>query len=231
MALKTAFAALAAIACLASCGTRANDPLLGAVRGLAQGVFSAGNSTGDGTDIVIDPRLVLTRDLINSAATPLTFVQVASAPTGATLLRIATNREDETWQVGETTTVTLTQNGLLRATRGLGADLYGTDTGSTQAALRARAPGPVARSYVHVNGSVDSVTTPVTCQLSYAAQTSLSLFGEARRLTPVTEVCTYAPTGDTFQNQYWIDTTGFIWASDQWAGPELGHLHIERLYR
>lgn len=227
MALKTALVAVAVVACLASCGTRTNDPLLGVARGLAQGAFSAGESA----DIAIDPRLLLTRELINTAATPLTFMQLASAQTGATLVRIANNGGNETWQVGEDTTVTLTANGVLRATRGLGQDLYGSDIGSTSAALRARSAGPVQRSYTHVNGALDSVSTPVTCRMSYAAPTTLSLFGDQRRVTPVTEVCTYAPTADTFENRYWIDTSGFIWASDQWAGPELGHLHIERIYR
>ncbi len=227
MALKTALTAIAVIACLASCGTRADDPVLGAARGLAQGVFNGGGEP----EVTIDPRLLLTRDVINSAATPLTFIEVASSGASATLLIAATNGANQTWQIGEDTSVTLTRDGVLRATRGLGEDLYATDIGSTQAALRARASGPVQRTYVHINGALDSVPTPVTCQMFYAPLTTLNLFDEARRLTPVVEVCTYAPTADTFTNRYWIDGDGFIWASDQWVGPELGHLHIERLYR
>ena len=38
-------------------------------------------------------------------------------------------------------------------------------------------------------------------------------------------------TGAQFENRYWIDSSGFAWASEQWAGPELGHFRIERLYR
>jgi hypothetical protein len=45
-------------------------------------------------------------------------------------------------------------------------------------------------------------------------------------LTRITEVCTNARRQVT--NTYWIDQdTGFIWKSEQWLGPKIGHVSIE----
>jgi hypothetical protein len=229
-AWRTWGAGLALLATLSACGTRAEDPVFTTARGLIGGAIGA-----DSAAPTVDPRAILTREAINAVGVPLTLVEVANTGDVATLLRVATNGGNETWQIGAepatAVTVTLTANGVLRATRGLGHDLYATDIGTTEQALRTRSSAPLTRTYIHVNGALESVPTPVTCQMSFGPRTTLSIFNEPRSLTPVTEICTYLPTQDTFTNTYNIDTQGFIWSSSQYAGQNTRNINFERLHR
>ena len=243
MALKAVFSALtaptgvlalAAVLGLSSCGSTADDPLLGAARDLASGLLNTTASAP--APVVIDPRQVLTRALINTAATPLILVESEALGAGSTMIRIASNGPDETWEGAGDATVTLSRDGVLRATRGLIHDLYAADIEATRRALRTRTAGRVQRGYVHLGGDLQQIQTGFACEISFAPPVQITIFDQARPLTPVLERCSRPPTGEgttgaQFENRYWIDSSGFAWASEQWAGPELGHFRIERLYR
>ena len=72
MALRTVLLALAAAASLVACGSRAEDPALDAARGFVRELLD--RATPDAPAPSLDLRAVFTRDLINQAATPLTYV-------------------------------------------------------------------------------------------------------------------------------------------------------------
>lgn len=228
MALRHAALALFALTSLAACGTAANDPFLNTARGLVTGLFDRGD---DAPAIDIDLRQVLSREVINEAATPLILVESEGLSGSATMIRIGTNGPNETWEGNDEITLTLSQEGVLRATRGLAFDLAAADIEGTRTALRTRHAGPVQRAYSHVVGDLEMRTTGYACTLSFASPTSITIFGDTRALTPVTENCSRHPTGETLTNHYWIDGTGFAWISEQWAGEEVGYFRIERLYR
>lgn len=226
MALKSTLMALAAVASLSACGSAADDPLLGVARGVASGLFNR-----EAAAPAIEPRQVLTRNIINQAAVPLILVESLTTGSGLTMVRIATNGPNETWQGDGDVSVTLSREGVLRATRGFGADLYASDIGATRAALSARRAGSVGRLYVTVEGDIEQRRAGYNCTISFTGAEQIAIFGQSRTLTRATETCSLHPTGEEFENRYWIDSTGFAWASEQWAGTELGHLRIELLFR
>ncbi|MBY4893384.1 YjbF family lipoprotein [Rhodobacteraceae bacterium N5(2021)] len=220
-------AALLAVATLSACGAAADDPLLGVARGLVQGVFNR-----DAEVTTVDPRQVLTRDIINQAGLPLILVERHATGTGVTMVRSAVNGTDETWQGDGGAAFTLSREGVLRATRGAGADLYAADIAGTRAALAGGRTGTVGRLHVHVAGDLEQRQTSFRCEITRGGQERIEIFGQARVLTRVTEACHRDPAGDYgFENRYWVDSSGFAWVSEQWAGPELGTFRIERLFR
>ncbi|UWQ96506.1 YjbF family lipoprotein [Rhodobacteraceae bacterium M385] len=225
MALASRLAALVALASLSACGAAADDPLLGVARDLSQGVFNRSEAAP-----AVDPRQVLTRDLINQAAVPLILVDTPQG-TSSTATRIQTNRTNETWQGNGDVSFTLSREGVLSATRGLGHDLFAADIAATRAALASRRSGPVERLYVRVTGDLAQINDGYTCEIQYSGPERVASFGITRNLTRATETCSQHRTGQTVENRYWIDGTGFAWASEQWVGPEVGHFRFERLYR
>lgn len=219
---------LLTVAVLTACGATANDPLVGVARGVAQGLFNRGTEAAP----AVDPRQVLTRDIINRAGLPLILLEQATAETGVTMVRAAVNGPNETWQGDGGTTVTLSREGVLRATRGVGADLYASDIAQTRAALVSGRSGVVSRLYVHVEGDLEQRQSTYRCDITRAGSERVTIFGQARTLTRITETCYENPTGvEAFENRFWVDGTGFAWVSEQWAGPFLGHFRIERLHR
>lgn len=229
MALRTVLLALAAAASLVACGSRAEDPALDAARGFVRELLD--RATPDAPAPSLDLRAVFTRDLINQAATPLTYVEIDTINAQAIIWRIATNGSNETWRGEDELSLTLSREGVLRATRGFIYDLHASDIEGTRAALAAHRAGRVQRLHVHLGGDLEQMQTGYTCDIGFAAPEAINIFGEVRRLTPATERCIDSASGEAFENRYWIDAGGFVWVSDQWAGPELGTLHIERLYR
>lgn len=237
MALKPPFAVFrapalfaVALAVLSACGTAADDPILGAARGFASGLLNRGAPEAP----TINPRQVLTRDIITQAGVPLILAE--NPGSAATMVRIATNGPNETWQGDGDVTLTLSAEGVLRATRGFGADLYASDIAGTRRALAQHRSGTVERLYVTVEGDLEQIRTGYTCTMAFGARERIAIFGRSHSVTRVTETCSRL-TGESgadvegFENRYWVDSTGFAWASEQWAGEDLGHFRIERLFR
>ncbi len=229
-------AAIAALAALAGCDSRDSrdsrerDPAVSVARDLLREIF---DRSGTGApDAPPDLRAVFTRDLIDQAATPLVYVQIDSIQARAILWPVATNGPDETWRGEDALTLTLSREGVLRATRGFIHDLHASDIEGTRRALATARAGRVSRLAIRLGGDLAQIRTSHACDIGFGAPEAIAIFGETRRLTPATERCIETATGDAgFENRYWIDAAGLVWVSDQWAGAELGHVHIERLYR
>ena len=232
MAVNPTLAALLAVVTVtvSACGTTASDPLLGVARGVAQSVFNREEPAP-----TIHPRQVLTRDIITQAGLPLIMVESATNGSAVTMVRAAVNGTNETWQGDGGATITLSREGVLRATRGAGADLFAADIAGTRAALSGGGEGVVERLYVHVVGDLEQRQSGYSCTIArggaQGGSEQVNIFGRIHTLTRITETCSLHPTGDSFENRFWVDASGFAWASEQWAGPEIGHLRIERLFR
>lgn len=227
MAIKPTFVALAAAALLSGCGSFAEDPLLQAARGVIGDLGNRGTGAA-----APNPRDVLTRDIINQAALPLILVENTEQDTLATMVRNGINRSNETWRADDGATVTLSREGVLRATRGVGADLFSADISGTRAALAGGRNSEVRRLYVHVDGDLQELRTTFSCTISRGGTEQVVIFEQARTLTRVTETCRPEQAdGTAFQNRFWVDGAGFAWLSEQWAGPQTGHFRIERLHR
>ena len=129
-------------------------------------------------------------------------------------------------------TVTLSQIGLLRATRGFGDDLMVSETSGTEAALRAGREGPTTREHVYLNANAGEDRRSFSCTLARQGQTRITIFEVTRSLTQWSEDCVPSGTnGDSFSNTYYTDRSGRIWASTQYLSDTSGPISIEVLQR
>ena len=102
------------------------------------------------------------------------------------------------------------------ATNGFGADLSGVE--------------PVAggRTYLRLDAENSIERQEFSCTPSQPAPTVLQHYDLPKTVLKVEEVCTSGPT--RIENRYWLDAqTGLAWRSEQWIGPEFGHLTVEIL--
>lgn len=149
-----------------------------------------------------------------------TLVPAASRGTGASRLI--------TWRGVEPVSFT-TRGDLLIATRGAGQDLISSDLQAMARALQAGG-GSYERSHVVLVGNTEGRTLRFSCSLQAMGSETVTIVERSFATTRFTESCT-GPAG-TFRNDYWRDgRDGTLWQSRQWAGPELGHLLIERVIK
>ncbi|WP_201157799.1 YjbF family lipoprotein [Rhodobaculum claviforme] len=171
-------------------------------------------------------------------APPLVIVApgAASAPLGAeipardaraTLVRVGRNGAVTTWRSADAVGLSLRAPGVLVATRGLGEDLHIADAAATAAALAAGRDGAVPRSHDRLGGDQRLVRTRLDCTLTRTGRDTLTLEGTSRTADRHEEACTPEGGGPGFVNRYWRDpASGAVLASEQWIGPELGHVRL-----
>lgn len=173
--------------------------------------------------------------------TDLTFESRIEAGAEA-LLVSAENREDAiapfaaettrkastTWRSGDGVSIT-TQDGLLQATRGLGADMLASDTSEIATRLRLNQPGTARRFHTFLTGEDKALTRAFLCDVSVRGPRSIDVGRGPEPARLMAEDC--ASLTDTFTNLYWIAPDGDLLQSRQWAGPFTGPLAIRKLVR
>lgn len=174
----------------------------------------------------------ITRAMLAGVTDPL--IRVTRLPDGpvATLVPAARGGPAAapliTWRGRDPVTLT-TRGGLLVATRGLGRDLMSSDLQGLAQALRAGG-GRYARSHVVLVGNTDALTLSFDCTLRAEGAETITILERSVATTRFTEACA-GPAG-TFGNTYWRGAgDGTLWQSQQWAGPDFGHVRIERLIK
>lgn len=230
-ALALAFALL-----LAGCG---NDPTAGAgtvlFRDVAQVLRSkvAGKKPGEGTPSEAQiARLV-----------PLALERVKGSALLALLndgkqVAVLGEQEDRagyrTYTTTDRQTLTL-RGGVLNATRGLGGDLMGADVSGSARLIRARSGGEAAREMRWLSGEWQEEAERYSCRISRdSAETIPSATGGQVATQRMIEICRPQSRdgiggGETFTNIYWVGSTGTIWQSRQWIGPEKGYIALSLL--
>ena len=120
--------------------------------------------------------------------------------------------------------------GALSGTESLGNDLQAVrhhprDPIAHQTPL-ARWPGRVQREYQYQRRDLDGYSIVLDCVFDYVVRERIVIVEVSFDLARVVETCTNARRQIT--NTYWVDeATGFIWKSEQWIGPQIGHATIE----
>ena len=135
------------------------------------------------------------------------------------------NGRQVTWQTANGESITL-ENGLLVATRGLGDDLMGANVSEARRALIAG--GGEATREASFLGSQDEIIRRVfECQVVDRGAETLTLYDTSRRTTKFVETC--VGQSISFENQYWIGTSGNVWQSRQWISPQIGYIDNQKL--
>lgn len=120
--------------------------------------------------------------------------------------------------------------GAVSRTESLGRDLQAVryqrrDPIAHQTPL-AEWPSRVPRDYQYAVRDLGSYNITLDCVFTSVARETIEIVELRYDLVRVSEICTNARR--QVSNTYWVDpATGFIWKSEQWAGPRLGHLTVE----
>lgn len=139
----------------------------------------------------------------------------------ATLAPVARKDDVTVWQTLDGITLSF-REGVLVATRGLGADLMSADVDGTLSMLRgtgAAGHHPNIRSYL--DGEDRTVFRSFQCRREEQPTT-----GPGRRIV---ERCASPDGGMT--NTYRLDEAGEITTSRQWVSPAVAYMETERLRR
>jgi len=218
--MKTGFIFAGVLAALAACGPlHTVSPIEGLVRGAVSGAL--GDDSASGTPAAAAP---LTRAAIEAADRDLLRISLIEREATALLSLAATNGTKATWFTSDGLSFTF-DRGVLVGTRGLGADVLGSDVDGAVAAMRRG--GNYARTLDFLDG-LDQIERRVyQCVSVRTGEETITIFERSYRTAVVEETC----TGETeaFKNTYWRDSAGTIWQSRQWISPTAGFLGYQRL--
>lgn len=218
---KLALVAAAIAVTLTGCG---NDPESFASARLVQGIVTERTSSVRGTAPAAPPKL--TREILSQVLTPVMVVRVASRGQQALIGQVETNGDVETWSTVDDITISF-RNGVVVATRGLGADLMAAAGPSGRQLVSSGSD--FSRIHTTLNGLDQPVKRELFCKTSHQGVQNIDIVEISYRATHIVETCT--TDGGSIQNDYWIDTAGKIRKSRQWIGQEIGYLEIEDLRR
>lgn len=175
------------------------------------------------------PALVVVDGRPTAAPGPLLGVELPMRNATARLAPSGRNGEVTTWRSVDAVSLSLRAPGVLVATRGLGDDLLIADVDATAAALTRGVTGAVQRRHVRLDGNLQQQEVRFACTLTDAGSERITVGGRMRDTRRFDERCEGGAAG-SFTNRYWRDAAGpVIWQSEQWGGPELGLLRLQRL--
>ena len=172
-----------------------------------------------------DPRALLTAGQIRASSQPLLLTRIDDLG-GSTM--IVTGRRDGvvTWRTADFVTFSY-RDGLLVATRGLGADLMSADVSRTHAALTGGPSQDYPRFLTFLGPDDKTLFRAFRCTMRDAGPDPVVSFGTVFPATLMRETC--HSTRLTIENRYWVAPGGGIRRSFQWIGADLGYLETEQL--
>lgn len=135
----------------------------------------------------------------------------------AILFPVAVNQDVETWLAVDNISVSFRQ-GVLVASRGLGADLMGADVTGTLAALGGQAPPVYRRQMRFLTGDHRTTYMTAGCSMTVAEKETVA----GRPTQRLEERC--EAQGLEFTNLFWVDGAGHILRARQWVSPDVGYL-------
>lgn len=158
---------------------------------------------------------------------PLQFILMEKSGGFAVSTVQGVNGRNVTWISPDQKSITL-KTGLLTATRGFGGDVMSVEQGGAERLVSGHRSGQVQKTYRFLNGSDQTGRFVVNCNVVVGGTDHVSS-GEISATTRVmTESCQSAG-GTEFTNTYWVDTSGRMVQSVQWAGPDVGTIVFRRL--
>ncbi len=114
------------------------------------------------------------------------------------------------------------RDGMMIATRGLGGDLLGSDVTEPFVAITSGQPGQVTRFHTFLDGENRAVRRAYVCDITARGDRQITLGDRDVPVRLLGEDCVNPE--QQFLNLYWIDNTGRILQSRQWAGDFAGVL-------
>jgi hypothetical protein len=153
----------------------------------------------------------LTPEVRTSIGASVLIAEVPTLKVAAVVVAVAQNGGVTPWQAGDGVGVS-TKSGLLISTRGIGFDLMSSSVDAPLAMIKGQGTGTAIREHRHLDGEDQEVLTRFECTYLHSKH-------------HVSESCTSKKL--TITNQYWLDQSGDIWRSQQWAGVRNGYILLE----
>jgi len=174
-----------------------------------------------------DARKLVTRDMLDAADIPVLFVAIERGQNG-TLTQFPGVGVGQTWLGVDGSTVTLA-GGILKATRGVGDDLMGSEM-SREFNWKDIDPAPYTRSMAYLREDNQMRIHDYVCEMSDTGQLErLEIFDAPFTAWLFRETCEGSPGG--FTNDYYVDAVGIVRKSRQYHGEKIGYMTLERLDR
>ncbi|MEQ6249388.1 YjbF family lipoprotein [Sulfitobacter sp. HNIBRBA3233] len=221
------YALAAVVAVLSGCSSENNEGtdipqlLLGAAQQAAQQ-----RSEGRAPPVVVTPKML--------AETKIAALQVNPEMAGGSdfLRRAATRRDSypgdvEIWKSSDNAQIFL-RNGVVVATRGVGADIISSDASMTVRALQNRAANAGIRRYILSDGDVTATEVQFRCEVRLIGQENIAVVNQVFETTHLRETCVSdAAGGERITNDYWVQSgTGLVRKSRQWVGARSGYFEM-----
>ena len=221
--MKKAIKIFAFISILASCS---NTPELetGEIKTL-QLIKNAFNQTNK-PKIFVDSRDLLSREQIDAAAIPILFVELKSGQNG-TLTPYPGQGIGQTWLGADGATITLEQ-GVLKASRGMGDDLMGSSTSMPRWSKIKRKTQNYSRRTSYLNGNNQIFEHVFECSIQRNDKKEIIEIWKAEfRVAKFEENCN--DDGIKIKNIYYLDEAQIVRKSLQYHSKTIGYIAVERL--
>ena len=180
-----------------------------------------------GATAYIDARKLVSREILDGVGVPILFVEIDRGQNG-TLSQYPGEGVGQTWLGVDGSTVTL-DNGILKATRGMGDDLMGSEI-SLDINWSDLDDVSYERRLAYLRLDNKTLINEYLCTLTdMNSMETINLFDADFSVKHVQETCLGA--AGSFVNDYYIDTEGLVRNSRQYQGEKIGYMTIARLDR
>ena len=175
----------------------------------------------------VDARKLVTRDMLDAAGIPVLFVAIERGQNG-TMTQFPGRGVGQTWLGVDGSTVTLA-GGMLKATRGVGDDLMGSEI-SREINWRDPDPAPYTRSLAYLREDNQTHVFDYICEVRDTGRRErLEIFDAPFTARLFRETC--EGSRGSFTNDYYVDAAGIVRKSRQYHGEKIGYMTLERLDR
>jgi len=221
--MKLVFSILFLLA-LSACG---NSPELETGETKVLKIIKDKMETPSGATAYIDARKLVSREILDSVGVPILFVEIDRGQNG-TLSQYPGEGIGQTWLAVDGSTITL-ENGILKATRGMGDDLMGSEI-SDEINWIDLEDVSYERRMAYLRLDNKTLINEYSCTLTdMNSMDTINLFDADFSVKHVQETCRGA--AGSFVNDYYIDTEGLVRNSRQYQGEKIGYMTIARLDR
>ena len=211
---------LSALLAVAACGSDTDNSLN------TQVVRAFASSAVKGVKPAAPQSAPITRATLATVVTPVMLVRIDSLGQEALIAEVQTNGPVATWSSVDDITISL-KNGVIVATRGLGADLMAAAVPSVSQS----SGGGQTYSRIHtlLNGEDQATRTQFSCTMQNAGVKTIDIVEISYQATHVIETC--SADRETFKNEYWFSSDQKMRMSRQWVSPDVGYLTIKDVRR
>jgi len=169
----------------------------------------------------------VSREILDGVGVPILFVEIDRGQNG-TLSQYPGEGIGQTWLGVDGSTITL-ESGLLKATRGMGDDLMGSEI-SVTIDWSNLVEDSYERRMAYLRLDNKTLINHYSCMLTdMNSMETISLFDADFSVKHFQETCRGA--AGSFVNDYYIDTEGLVRNSRQYQGDKIGYMTIARLDR